>query len=203
MKGKERTLYERSVQDRSILRYYLGLIIRWKRNIKYVKARKIARKKGAIIGEGVIMPISLARRANRNLVVGNHVSIQTDKIDLRSPVIIGNHVIIGYGTEIITTSHNINSPDWELKNYGVTIEDYAWIPTNILVLPCCRKIGYGAIISSGSVVVKDVDSMAVVGGNPATEFKKRQCVHSDLIVESLLGGDYEVYRQTRKRINRE
>lgn len=203
MKEKERTLYERSVQDRSTLRYYLGLIIRWKRNRKYVKAREIARKKGAIIGEGVIMPLSLARRANRNLVVGNHVSIQTDKIDLRSPVIIGNHVIIGYGTEIITTSHNINSPDWELKNYGVTIEDYAWIPTNILVLPSCRKIGYGAIISSGSVVVKDVDSMAVVGGNPATEFKKRQCVHSDLIVESLLGGDYALYRQTRKRINRE
>lgn len=31
MKGN-RTLYERSVQDRSTLRYYLGLIIRWKQN---------------------------------------------------------------------------------------------------------------------------------------------------------------------------
>lgn len=27
-----RTLYERSVQGRSTLRYYLGLIIRWKQN---------------------------------------------------------------------------------------------------------------------------------------------------------------------------
>lgn len=199
MKEKERTLYEHSIQERNILRYYLGLIIRWKQNWKYVKARKIARENGATIGEGVIMSLSLAKRANKNLIVGNHVSIQTDKIDLRSPVIIGNHVIIGYGTELITTSHNIDSPDWELKNYGIIIEDYTWIPTNILILPSCRKIGYGAVISSGSVVVKCVESMTVVGGNPALEFKKRHCVHSNLIVESLLGGDYEVYKQTRRK----
>ena len=93
----ERTLYERNVQDRSTLRYYLGLLARWKQHFKYVKAVRIARKRGATIGEGVIMPLSLASRANSNLTIGNHVSIQTDKIDLRSPVKIGNHVIIGGG----------------------------------------------------------------------------------------------------------
>lgn len=146
------------------------------------------------------MPISLAKRANKNLIIGDHVSIQTDKIDLRSPVTIGSHVIIGSNTEIITTSHNIDSPEWEHKYYGIVIEDYAWLPTNILVLPSCRKIGQGAVVSSGSVVVKDVDSMSVVGGNPAREFKKRQCVHTDLVVESLLGGDYDVYQQVRKEL---
>lgn len=194
-----RTLYEKSVQDRSTLRYVLGLIVRWKQNWKYVRARRIARKRGATIGEGVIMPLSLAKHANSNLTIGNHTSIQTDKLDLRSPIRIGNHVIIGSGTEIITTSHNIDSPDWEHKNYGITIEDYVWIPTNVLVLPSCRKIGYGAVVGSGSVVVKEVEPMSVVGGNPAKEFKKRQCVHSDLVVESLLGGDYEIYKEIRKK----
>lgn len=145
------------------------------------------------------MPLSLARKANQNLTIGDHVSIQTDKIDMRSPVRIGNHVIIGSNTEIITTSHNIDSPEWEHKYYGIVIEDYAWLPTNILILPSCRRIGYGAVVGSGSVVVKDVDSMSVVGGNPAKEFKKRKCVHTDLVVESLLGGDYEAYRETRNR----
>lgn len=196
---ENRSIYECSVQNRSILRYYIGLIVRWIQSYKYVKACKIARKNGATVGEGVVMPISLAKRANKNLKIGDHVSIQTDKIDLRSLVIIGSHVIIGSGTEIITTSHNIDSPNWEHKNYGITIEDYVWIPTNILILPSCRKIGYGAVVSSGSVVVKDVNNMAVVGGNPAIEFKKRKCVHSDLIVESLLGGDYKVYKQMRNR----
>lgn len=160
---------------------------------------RIARKRGATIGEGVIMPLTLARRANANLTIGDHTSIQTDMIDLRNPVTIGSHVIIGQRTEIITTSHNIDSPDWEHKGYGITIDDYAWLPTAVMVLPSCRRIGRGAVIGSGSVVVKDVEPMSVSSGNPAKEFKKRKCVHSDLVVESLLGGDYDIYRQTRKR----
>ena len=193
-----RTLYERSVQDRSRLRYLIGFVARWKQNLKYVRACHIARKRGAIIGEGVIMPLSLARCANANLRIGDHTSLQTDKLDLRNPIIIGSHVIIGSGTEIITTSHNIDSPDWEHKNYGIEIDDYAWLPTNILVLPGCRKIGYGAVVSSGSVVVRNVNVMSVVGGNPAKEFKKRKSVHSNLIVESLLGGDFNEYKRSWK-----
>lgn len=195
----KQTLYEKDIQSRSTLHYLAGLFVRWIQNLKYARARRIARKRGAIIGEGVIMPISLAKRANSNLTIGNHSSIQTDKIDIRSSVTIGSHVIIGSGTEIITTSHNIDSLDWKLKNYGITIEDYVWIPTNVLILPSCRNIGYGSVISSGSVVVKNTGPMSVVGGNPAKEFKKRQCVHSNLIVESLLGGDYNIYRMARKK----
>ena len=194
-----RNLYERNIQDRSQLRYLLGLLVRFKQNIKYARARRIARKRGATIGEGVIMPMSLAKCANKNLTIGNHTSIQTDKIDLRSPVAIGNHVIIGSNIEIITTSHAIDSPDWEHKNYGITIEDYVWIATNALILPSCRHIAYGAVIGAGSLVVKNVESMAVMSGNPANEIKKRKCVHSDLVVESLLGGDYGIYKRTRKK----
>lgn len=195
----KQTSYERDVQSRNVLHYFVGLLVRWKQNFKYIRARRIARKNGATIGEGVIMPLSLARRANKNLIIGNHTSIQTDNIDLRSPVNIGNYVIIGYGTEIITTSHNIDSSEWEHKNYGIHIDDYVWIPVKVLILPSCRSIGFGAVISSGSVVVKNVYSMSVVGGNPAKEFKKRKCVHSDLVVESLLGGDYKIYCRTRKQ----
>lgn len=158
---------------------------------------RIARKRGAVIGEEVVMPLSLARKANSNLTIGSHTSIQTDNIDLRSPVTIGSHVIIGSRTEIITTSHNIDSPEWEHKYYGITIEDYAWIPTAVMILPSCRRIGYGAVIGSGSVVVKNVDEMSVVSGSPAVEFKKRKCVHSNLVVESLLGGDYRTYKKAR------
>ena len=166
------TNYEKDIKGRSTFRYILGLIARWKQHFKYNKAVRIARKRGASIGENVVMPLSLARKANSNLKIGDHVSIQTDKIDLRNPVTIGNYVIIGLGTEIITTSHNIDSEEWEHKHYGLTIEDYVWIPTRVMILPSCRKIQYGGVISSGSVVVKDVESMSVVGGNPAKEFKK-------------------------------
>ena len=145
----------------------------------------------------MVTPLSLAKCANPNLHIGNHASIQTDKIDLRSPVYVGNNVIIGTNTEIITCSHNIDSPLWEQKYYGIIIEDFVWLPTKVLVLPSCRKIGEGAVVGAGSVVVKDVLPMSVVCGNPAKVIKKRKWVHSKLIVESLLGGDYEIYRKMR------
>ena len=90
-----KTDYEKRIQGRSTLRYLMGLYVRWKSNLKYEKARRIARKNGAQIGEGVVMPISLARKLNHNCKIGNHVSIQTDKIDTRAPLFIGNQVIIG------------------------------------------------------------------------------------------------------------
>ena len=197
METDNRSLYEKAIQDRSKLHYLVGLLVRWKQHFKYAKARRIARKSGAKIGENVIISIALAKRMNENVTIGDCTSIQTDDIDFRSPVNIGSHVIIGYGTEIITTSHNIDSPEWEQKHYGIVIEDYVWIPTKVLVLPSCRHIGYGAVVGSGSVVVKNVDEMSVVSGNPAKEFKKRKCIHSRLVVESLLGGDFQTYQNTR------
>lgn len=191
------TEYEKDITSRTYFLYKKGLIARWKQHFKYDRAVRIARKRGATVGENVVMPLSLAKAANSNLKIGDHVSIQTDKIDLRNPVTIGNHVIIGSETEIITTSHNIDSEEWEHKHYGLTIEDYVWIPTRVMILPSCRKIEMGGVISSGSVVVKNVETMSVVGGNPAKEFKKRKCVHKNLVVESLLGGDYHTYKKTR------
>lgn len=193
------TTYETEVRSRSQWHYLKGLLIRWWTNLKYGYIRHVARRNGAVLGQGVVLPLALARQANSNLVTGDHVSIQTDKIDLRNPVRIGSHVIIGAQSEIITTSHNIDSPDFEHKHYGITIEDYVWIPTKVLVLPSCRHIGRGAVVSSGSVVVRDVEPMTVVGGNPAQVFKHRKLVHTDLVVESLLGGDYDAYRQSRKQ----
>lgn len=189
-----RQAYEAGVQGRTWFRYILGWLSRYKSNLTYARARRIARKRGAKIGDHSIISLNLARKANANLEIGDHTSILTDCIDMRTAIKIGSNVIIGYGTEIITVSHYIDSPQWEHKYYGIEIEDYVWIPTKVLVLPSCRHIGYGAVIGSGSVVVKDVEPMSVVSGNPAKEFKKRKCVHSNLVVESLLGGDFEAYK---------
>lgn len=189
--------YTVGIRERNLWRYLKGLAARWLQFRRHEKARRIARKNGAVLGDDVVLPIELAREANANLRIGNHVSIQTSNIDMRSPVNIHDYVIIGAGTKIITTSHNIDKPELDLKHYGIEILEYVWLPTDVLVLPSCRLIGRGAVVGSGSVVVKNVEPMSVVGGNPAMEFKKRSCVHDQLVVESLLGGDYRAYRRAR------
>lgn len=192
------TLYEKNVRERTLIKYLKGLYPRYKQYLKSEMVVRKARKNGAQIGNNVSISYSLAKKANSNLIIGNNCSIQTDKIDLRAKVLIGNNVIIGSEVEILTNSHNVDSVDWEHKTYGIQIEDYAWIATRVFVLPSCRKISYGTVCDAGAVVVKDTEEMDVVSGNPAKFMRKRKVVHSDLFVESLLGNDFKVYIQAYK-----
>jgi maltose O-acetyltransferase len=194
--NSNKTLYEKQIQDRSKKRYLLGLLIRYKKHLYLSYIRYIARKRGAYIGENCVFPLSLAKKANSNLTIGDNSSIQTDLFGLRAPITIGNNVIRGSGVEILTCSHNIDSPDWEFKAYGIEISDYVWIATRVFVLPSCTKIGKGAVCGGGSLVVKNVEEMSVVSGSPAEHIKYRKHIHSNLVVESLLGGDYRTYKKT-------
>ena len=47
-----------------------------------------------------------------------------------------------------------------------------WLGGNVTVMPGVR-IGHGAIVSTGSVVTRDVPDYAIVGGNPAVRVKDR------------------------------
>lgn len=100
--------------------------------------------------------------------------------------------------EIITASHDVDSPEWEHKSYGLKIADYVWIATNALILPSCSHIGYGAVVGAGSVCPTEVKCMEIVAGNPARKLRERKAVHTELVVESLLGGDYRAYKAARK-----
>ena len=70
--------------------------------------------------------------------------------------------------------------DWsdamEGKSYptkgDTVIGNDVWIGYNSTIMPGV-KIGDGAIIATNSIVTKDVEPYAVVGGNPAKEIKKR------------------------------
>jgi acetyltransferase-like isoleucine patch superfamily enzyme len=185
--------YEARVRSRGFIRFLIGLLPRFKKYIKCEFIVAIARSRGATVGHGVTMPLRMARRANMNLFVGDHVSIQTDRIDCRGKVVIGDYVIIGSDVEILTASHNIDSPEWEQKTYGIEIENYAWLATRTFVLPSCRRIGRGSVCAAGSLIAQNVPAMAVVVGNPAQVLRQRKSIHSELCVESQLGNDLLAY----------
>lgn len=88
-----------------------------------------------------------------------------------------NHKVSG----ISTYPFQIFGNGWEkvmpsladLPHKGDTvIGNDVWIGYDVLVMPGVQ-IGDGAIISSRSVVVRDVPAYTVVGGNPATPLKQR------------------------------
>ena len=196
MENQQKTLYELNIKNRSLTRFLIGLMPRIRQWIVFSTNSRKAIRKGEKIKKNVIILRSLANKANSNLSIGDSSSIGSSKIDLRSPVTIGKNVIISNDSEIITTSHNIDSPDFGQKYYGIEIEDYVWIASNAHILPSCRRIGYGAVIGAGAVVVKDVPAMSVMSGNPAKILKQRKCVHDKLVISSLLSGDLKIYWKT-------
>ena len=191
------TEYEKRIKSRSFIKYWLGFFLRLRLWLKTQRKLRKMRKAGAKIGSHIGIAGHVMPPASKNLVVGDHVSFHSDRIDVRAPLKIGDYVIIGDSASIITCSHDIDSTEWAFKSYGLEIEDYVWIATRAMILPSCRKIGRGAVIGAGSVVVKDVPPMAVVSGNPAQILRYRQYVHDDLLPENLLGGDLLNYWKVR------
>ncbi len=199
MQSKPKTAYERGIAGRSTLQYLKGLVPRYISHVRNSYIVWLARRRGATVGECVTMPYKLAKKANSNLTIGNHSSIQTAHLDLRARITIGSYVIIGSDVEIITVSHEVDSPDWEHKPYGITIEDYCWLATRAFILPSCQIIERGAICAAGSVVARDILAMQIVVGNPAKLLRMRKQVHTDLCVEELLGNDYVPYVEAHRK----
>ena len=193
------TDYELGIRSRGFARYWIGFIARLLSWLRIQRKLRKMRKAGAKIGSHIGIGSNIMPPASRNLKIGDHVSIQTDRIDVRAPLTIGDYVILGDSSSIITCSHDIDDPEWKFKSCGLVIEDYVWIATRAMVLPSCRKIGRGAVIGAGAVVVKDVPPMAVVSGNPATILRYRKCVHEKLKPEHLLGGGLADYLAMRFR----
>ena len=191
------TNYEQDIRSRGVLRYWLGFFARLMPWLKIqCKLRKM-RRAGATIGNHIGIGSNIMPPASKNLKIGDHVSIHTDRIDVRAPLTIGDYVILGDSASIITCSHDIDDPEWKFKAYGLEIEDYVWIATRAMILPSCRKIGRGAVMGAGAVVVKDVPPMAVVSGNPAQIIRYRKYLHEKLKPEHLLGGGLADYLKVR------
>lgn len=94
-------------------------------------------------------------------------------LDNRRGIVIGDNVGLAHNVKVYTLGHNIDSPDFETKGAQVTIEEWAFIFSNAVIMPGVT-IHEGAIVLPCSVVTKDVEKYTVVGGNPAKYLRKRE-----------------------------
>jgi acetyltransferase-like isoleucine patch superfamily enzyme len=87
-------------------------------------------------------------------------------LDSRRGIVIGRNVNLAHDVKIYTLGHDIRSSGFESRGASVVVDDFAVIFAQAAIMPGVR-IGSGAVVYPGSVVVKDVMPMQIVGGNPA------------------------------------
>lgn len=116
--------------------------------------------------------------APSNISIGKDTHV-TNKVilDGRGGLTIGDDVLIGYESIIMTSTHNYQNPDTPIRLQGsyrkpVVIGNDVWLGARVIVLPGVT-IGDGAVVGSGAVVTQDVPVYAVVAGVPARVIGKR------------------------------
>ena len=113
--------------------------------------------------------------------IGDNCNINGLKILGKGRVTIGNNFHCGERFIIMLGSHDYDTDEY--VPYGnrvmfkeVIIGDNVWIGRDV-VISGNVTIGEGAIASIRSVIVKDVEPCAIVGGNPAKTIKYRDKEH--------------------------
>lgn len=114
------------------------------------------------------------------IVVGNRVNLNTNvalNAGVGGRIAIGDDVIIGPNTVLRASDHVMSDRDRPIREQGhragtITLEGDVWLGANVTVAGTVR-IGQGAVVAAGAVVVKDVEPYTVVGGVPARFLKKR------------------------------
>lgn len=156
-------------------------------NVK-IRGRIFFRNRGGNLSIGNNVTINSSRRANpAGLSDRFSLTVQKDAvfeicecsgmsnctIFCATEIRIGSHVMIGvdcriYDWDFHPISHldRRNSLQPNIKSASVIIEDDVFIGAGSSILKGVR-IGQGAIIGSGSVVVKNIPPFQVWGGNPA------------------------------------
>ena len=108
----------------------------------------------------------------RWLSIGEEAAVGRCSLQLLAPLSIGRRAIINNGVRLLTGQHSLSDPGFALTTAPITIEEYAWVATNAMLLPGVT-IGRGAVVAAGAVVTRNVAPNDIVGGNPAKVIGQR------------------------------
>lgn len=120
------------------------------------------------------------------LEIGNNVNFNGIRI-VGGKIVIGDNFHSGSNVKIMLGSHDYDHGSaipygLEETRKKVYIGNNVWIAQDVIISGNVR-IGEGAVVAIGSVVVKDVPEMAIVGGNPAKVIKYRDKQHYEKLIK--------------------
>jgi len=85
---------------------------------------------------------------------------------------IGRQVTVSYRSHLCAGTHDFTDAALPLLKPPVSLEDGVWIGTDAFIGPGV-VVKAGAIVGARAVVVKDVEPMTIVAGNPARPIGRR------------------------------
>ena len=106
-----------------------------------------------------------------NFFMGNFCHLSSD-------LKVGNDVMFASFVSCVGGDHNIDDVNIKMNKSGkgvfkkTIIEDNVWIGHGTIIMHGV-SIKEGSVIAAGSVVIKNVPSLSIYGGNPAKLIKKR------------------------------
>ena len=115
-----------------------------------------------------------------DVVLGKNVYVNSGCVFYTgNGITIGNDVLIAANCTLAPANHEyadstrpIRMQGFRKSRGGIVIGNDVWIGANSVLLDGTR-IGDGAVIAAGSIVRGDVESYAIVGGNPLRQFGRR------------------------------
>ena len=119
----------------------------------------------------------MADRHGATIRIGDNCRIHGACIHAYKSISIGANCLIAANCQIFDgNGHDISFSDVANRintkggSKDVIIEDNVWLGANVIVMPGVH-IGYGSVISAGSVVCDDIPPMCLARGNPAQVIK--------------------------------
>lgn len=132
--------------------------------------RSVLRGFGATIGPKTSFHGGTYFSLPSRLVVGERCFVNRGcYLDLEGSVTLGDDVVIGHGTTLVTTNHDVGPSSrraGRAQGEPIVIGRGAWLGANVTVLPGVT-IGPGAVVGACSVVTRDVPPDVSVAGVPA------------------------------------
>jgi putative colanic acid biosynthesis acetyltransferase WcaF len=108
-----------------------------------------------------------------NLEIGENSSLGPN-VDCynQGKIRIGSNTIISQKTYLCASTHDYTKKDFPLLLKPITIGNSVWVAADAFIGPNV-SIGDEAIVAARAVVISNVETKAIMGGNPAKHIKYR------------------------------
>jgi putative colanic acid biosynthesis acetyltransferase WcaF len=136
--------------------------------------RAVLRLFGARVGAHAHIYPSARLYMPWNVEIGDWAALGDDVfVYSLGKVRIGKRATLSYRAHVCAGTHDLEDPALPLLKPPVCIGDGVWIGTEAFIGPGVT-VGHGAVVGARAVVVKDVEPLDIVGGNPACVIRRRK-----------------------------